>query len=77
MNKLYGEDFSSLEPEITLVLNSENPLVQKLPSLPEEQAKLISQQIYDLAMLSHKSLSADELSAFIGRSVSIMEQLAK
>lgn len=77
MNKLYGEDFASLEPEITLVLNSDNSLVQKLPTLPDEQAKLIAEQIYDLAMLSHKSLSADELSAFISRSISMMEQLAK
>ena len=77
MNKLYGEDFASLEPEVTLVLNSENSLVQKLPTLPEEQAKLVAQQVYDLAMLGHKSLNADELSAFISRSISIMEQLVK
>lgn len=77
MNKLYGEDFASLEPEITLVLNSDNPLIQKLPTLAEEQGQLIAQQIYDLAMLSHKSLSADELSAFIHRSLNLMEQLTQ
>lgn len=77
MNKLYGEDFASLDPEITLVLNRDNTLVQKLPTLPDEQAKLIAEQLYDLAMLSHKSLSADELSAFISRSISMMEQLTK
>ena len=77
MNRLYGESFSDLEPETTLVLNSENPLVKKLPSLPEEQAQMVCHQIYDLAMLGHKSLTADELSAFVARSVEMMEQLTK
>lgn len=77
MNRLYGEEFSDLEPEMTLVLNSENPLVQKIPTLPQEQAQMISRQIYDLALLGHKSLSAQELSDFVERSVKLMEQLAQ
>lgn len=77
MNRLYGEEFSDLEPEMTLVLNSENPLVQKIPTLPQEQAQMICRQIYDLALLGHKSLSAQELSDFVTRSVKLMEQLAQ
>lgn len=76
MGKMYGEMFSGMKPEVSVVLNLENPVVKKLPSLSGDEAKLVSQQIYDLAMLGHKTLSADELSAFIDRSVQLLEQLA-
>ncbi len=62
----------------TLVLNSNNQLVQYLFENPEsENTDLICQQLFDLAMLSHKPLAAEELTAFIARSNELMMKLAK
>ena len=62
----------------TLVLNSNNQLVQYLFENPEsENTDLICKQLYDLAMLSHKPLEAAELTAFIQRSNELMMKLAK
>ena len=77
MSKMYGEMFSSMKPEVSIVLNLENPVIQNLSTLPDDEAKLVCQQVYDLALLGHKTLSADELSAFIDRSVQLLEQMAK
>lgn len=76
MGRLYGETFADAQPETSIVLNIENPVIQKLPQLEGETAKMVSQQIYDLAMMSHKPLSAEEMSAFVERNVKILELLA-
>ena len=82
MMKMYN--MSGMDPAMfggqgeTLVLNSNNELVQYLFNNPEADCvELICQQLYDLAMLSHKPLQADELTAFIARSNELMMKLAK
>ncbi len=61
----------------TLILNASHPLVKKVMDAPEDdQSKLISEQLYDLAMLANKQLSPAEMSAFIARSNDIMMQLS-
>ena len=77
MGRMYGEMFSGMKPEVSVVLNLENPVIKNLSALPDDEAKLICRQVYDLALLGHKSLSADELSAFIDRSVQLLEQVAE
>ena len=47
MNKVLGESFAP-EGQVTLVLNSENEIVKKIPSLTEENRKLVCEHIYDL-----------------------------
>ncbi len=61
-----------------LVLNANHPLVQYLSEHKEgEHAELFCRQLYDLAMISHKPLAAEDMTAFIQRSNEIMELLAK
>lgn len=61
-----------------LVLNANHPLVQYLAEHKEgEHAELFCRQLYDLAMISHKPLAAEDMTAFIQRSNEIMELLAK
>ena len=73
MSALYGDMFGNApKTKSTPVLNLENPIVQALPQLEEEKRKLVSRHIYDLAMISHKQLSAEEMSGFIKRSVEIL-----
>ncbi len=81
MMKMYG--MAGMDPSMfggnqTLVLNAKNALVQFVAKNQEgEHVSLICQQLYDLAMISHKQLSPDEMTKFINRSNEIMLLLTK
>ena len=63
---------------ITLVLNSNNTLVQYVLEHEEgENTKTICEQLYDLAMLAHKPLEPEAMTKFIARSNEILGILAK
>ena len=58
----------------TLVLNTESTLIQSINKMDDENKKETSlKQVYDLARLSHGSLSPEDLSAFVERSAQILE----
>lgn len=61
----------------TLVVNRTNPVVQKIERLAEEgqeeQAKLLCEQVYDLARLAHAGLSGEEMTRFLERSHRLLE----
>ncbi|MDP4180393.1 MAG: molecular chaperone HtpG [Bacillota bacterium] len=68
--------------EETLVLNKNNPLIKKITDLKDkqerkEEVKLICEHIYDLAMMSHKQLTADAMTKFIERSNLLLSKLAE
>ena len=76
MFKLYSMDPSQFPSEETLVLNSENGLVKYLEEKPDDvTGSLIAQQLYDLALMAHKPLSAEQMTAFSARSLKIMEKM--
>lgn len=60
--------------EDKLVLNAASPLIAKLASAPADTAKIAAQQIWSLALLSRRPLTADELSAFLAQSYDIIEK---
>ena len=70
----FTEDTSGLfSDESTLVLNENHPLVQYLLENPEgELTEDVAHQLYDLAHLSHHSLSAEEMQAFVARTNKIL-----
>ena len=76
MSAMMGEAFPGQKPESTLVLNLANPVVQAIPGLSEEDARLVCRTIYDLAQLGHRPLSADDMAGFIGRSVQLLQRVA-
>lgn len=80
MAKMYGGGFNiPMDDELTLVLNENNPLVASLDKLKaenrEEDLTMVCEQIYDLAMLAHKQMTAEELTRFIERSGKILEKV--
>ncbi len=81
MMKMYG--MAGMDPTMfggsqTLVLNAKNALVQYVAKNQEgEHVSLICEQLYDLAMISHKQLSPEEMTKFINRSNEIMMLLTK
>ena len=63
---------------VTLVLNYNNKLVQYvLNNKDSENVNMICQQLYDLALISHKPLSPEEMTKFVNRSNEIMMLLTK
>ncbi|MCD8239179.1 MAG: molecular chaperone HtpG [Clostridiales bacterium] len=74
MSKLYG--FGSDMPMAeTLILNADNNVIKLLLSLDEndkENIELVVKQVYDLAAMSHRPLSAEELTDFLDRSNKVL-----
>ncbi len=73
--------FADVKPEETLVLNRSNGLVKNLLELSEKNDKqetvdLLSKQIYDLALMSHRPLTSEEMTRFIDRSNTLLEKLS-
>ncbi len=81
MMKMYsmnGMDADMFAPTQTLVLNVNHPLVQYVQNHKDSpMAGEVSKQLYDLALLSHGSLTPDRMTAFIARSNELMLKLAK
>jgi molecular chaperone HtpG len=86
MSRMYGMggmDMRGMFPdEQTLVLNSNNALIKAVVKLAGNEAKkddanLICQQVYDLAMMSHKQLEPEAMTKFIERSNALLGKLAE
>ena len=83
MSKAYGgmAGFPGMfENEEALVLNRSNKLVQILSDIKDdpsrkEDVEMIASQIYDLAMMSHKPLSNEQMTRFIERSNKVLERI--
>ena len=64
--------------EEVLVLNANHPLVKFVAENQEsEHVPVICEQLYDLAMMSHKQLSPEEMTKFVKRSNDILMVLTK
>ena len=78
MYNMYGMDPSMFGGNETLVLNANNKLVQYVAEHKDsEKVPMICEQLYDLAMISHKPLSPEEMTKFIARSNEILMMLAQ
>lgn len=80
MMKMYGMAGMGMpmDNSITLVLNANNTLVKYVLNNKEnENTNMICEQLFDLALISHKQLSPDEMTKFIERSNKIMTLLTK
>ena len=64
--------------QATLTLNARNELVKYVyEHSRSKKAHLFVEQLYDLAMLSNRPLTPEEMTRFVGRSNEIMKELAK
>ncbi len=71
------EDSFALPQELTLTVNAQSPLICKLAELvktDEARATATAKQIYMLALLSQRALSARELQDFLQDSYTLLEQ---
>ena len=79
-NEEFKTMFANMKPDETLVLNKNNKLVKALLSMAgkeekKEDAALLCHQLYDLALMSHRPLTSEEMTAFIDRSNLLLEKL--
>ena len=78
MMKMYrmtgGEGGADSFPvESTLILNSANSMIRRLGENPtDEKAKRVAKQIYTLALISQRQLSAQELEPFLSDSYNFL-----
>ena len=78
-----GQDMSHMFPkEENLVLNNKNKLIQLILKMKDKEERkedvdLLCQQVYDLAMMSHKQLEPEAMTKFIERSNIILEKMAQ
>ena len=78
MYNMYGMDPSMFGGQETLVLNAKHPLVQFVAdNKGSDKTQVICEELYDLAMLSHKQLSPEEMTRFVQRSNEILLMLTK
>ena len=82
MLKMYasmGMDMGGAVPaEYTLVLNSASSIVTKLATMVDsnkDKAMLMAKDIYRLALISQRQMTADELKAFLADSFKLLEML--
>jgi molecular chaperone HtpG len=67
--------------EHTLLVNASSPIVKNIKKMseklspPVEQMKLAIEQVYDLALLSQKSMSIERAETFIANSIKVMETM--
>ena len=72
-----GEEVPSVPQEATLVLNANSTLIRKLGEKAEsgaEDAEKTAKQVYTLALLAQRQLTAEELRAFLSDSFGMLEK---
>lgn len=80
MYRMSGNDVGGMNfpTEATLVVNASSPLITRLASeveSDEAKSEKIAKQIYTLALLSQRQLTADELQSFLNDSFDMLEQI--
>ena len=80
MQAQFGGMGMNIPEEKSLVINSNNPIIKKIASMSgnedkKQNVEMICKQIVDLALISNKSLNADELDEFITRTNDLMLQV--
>ena len=78
MYNMYVMDSSMFGGKETLVLNLNNKLVQYVLANKEgDLTKLVCEQLYDLAVITHRQLTPEEMTKFVARSNEIMMEMTK
>lgn len=76
MMKMYAPDAPEMPIETTLVLNSNNDVIAALrDGAYGDSAELVAKQVYLLALLSQRKLSADEMKLLLDTSYGVLKKL--
>lgn len=76
MMKVYAPDMA-MPSEATLILNTASPLIERLGKGEfGERTDAVAKQVYALATLAQRSLSADEMKSFLSDSYKLLNELS-
>ena len=76
MMRMYAPDMPRIPLDATLVLNMASPIVASLAEgRYGNKEEKVAKQIYSLALLSHRDLSAEEMKAFLADSYALLAEL--
>ncbi len=78
MMKLYaknGMNLGAFPTEATLTVNTASPLIQKLGKMDEEKKEKAASYLYQLALLSQRKLTAEELQKFLSDSYGVLSMI--
>ena len=64
---------SSYPTDATLTVNTSSPLIAKLGALEEEKKEKTATYLYELALLSQRKLTAEELQKFLADSYAVLD----
>ena len=78
MMKLYamngmGIGMGAIPTEATLTVNTACPLIQKLSAMDGEKQEQTAAYLYELALLSQRKLTAEELQKFLSDSYALLD----
>ncbi len=74
MNAFYGLAGADSDRDMTLVINTANPVVQKFLTLDEDKKKFVANHIYYLAMLSYKKLAPEDMKEFSENNMTLLAE---
>ena len=78
MGRLYGRAEMTMPARYSVVLNSKNATIERLSAREKDETSLLlARQLYDLAELSRQPLEAEQMTAFIRRSMEIVDLAAR
>ena len=76
MMKMYAPDMAGMPCEATLILNRACPLIERLERKEfGDKTEQIAKHVYSLALLSQRTLTADEMNAFLRESYDILNTI--
>ena len=64
MNAFYGIAGADVDRDMTLIVNTANPVISAFTGLDEDKKKFVANQVYYMARLSYKKLSPEEMKEF-------------
>ena len=71
----FGMGMNKIPTDATLTVNTASPLIAKLSAMDDAKKEQTASYLYQLAMLSQRKLSAEELQKFLGDSYAILSSL--
>ena len=78
MARIYGRSEFAMPAKYSVVMNSRSKTIRKLAGREkDERSLLLARQLYDLAELSRQPLEAEQMTAFIRRSMEIVDLAAQ
>ena len=75
MYAMGGMNLGSFPVESTLTVNTSSELIKKLETLSDEKKETAASYLYQLAQLSQRKLTAEELQKFLADSYGILNML--